>query len=414
MWLFILFLCLCKGKVSDELLNRNVTSDQILEKDENGNCFIPPFCNLDISKCNIPRVNVNDLSYKQFHEEYYIPQKPVIIQLCPDASNGCNLSQIIDNSTGIFEWHKIIERVRPKNEYEYLVKLEKNGTPKDRANTIDIHPLKDRDPATYKEIIDHILPLSVLDEIDMYNDLNGFLKTSDNPIMANKWVIFGTAGGGAHFHFDYYLSEFWNMAVSGRKYWVITEPYDTLAVWNNSNDDIKDVMNLSINDFFKDIYLSGYLEKEFRRINNGDYYYECIQNPGDIFYAPAIYYHATVNLEQTLSVSRNMITKRNYATTFNFITQLISLRSRNSDNELVGLYQTMDLCAALYHYDEDLFRNSACWTKDFLARLNSFNDEIANKTYQTDYFKYHKKYHSKLYIDSCNYAREHSQFSSFR
>ncbi len=109
-----------------------------------------------------------------------------------------------------------------------------------------------------------------------------------------------------------------------------------------------------------------------------------------------------------------MITRKNYGTCFNFMTEMISLQSRNSDGELVGLYQTMDLCAALYHHDPDLFQNSACWTQDFLARLNSFNGDVVNKSYQTDYFKYHDKYHSQLYIDSCNYAKEHPQFSSFR
>ena len=143
---------------------------------------------------------------------------------------------------------------------------------------------------------------------------------------ANKWVIFGTAGGGANYHFDYYLSSFWNMVITGSKYWVITEPYDTLAIFNNSDDKLKEVMNLSINDFFKNYYLNGFMDKEFERINKEKNdgkthkYYECIQNPGDILYAPPIYYHSTVNLEETLSVSRNMITKRNYQQSFNFIT----------------------------------------------------------------------------------------------
>merc|ERR1712190_375495 len=108
------------------------------------------------------------------------------------------------------------------------------------------------------------------------------------------------------------------MAVQGRKYWILTEPFDTLSIWNHSDAAIKAVMNLSINHFFADIVLNGFLDQEFERINgdNSDdehFYFHCVQMPGDILYAPPIYYHATVNLERTLSVSRNMITERDYA-----------------------------------------------------------------------------------------------------
>ena len=408
------------------LLERNVTSDQLLKTDNNGDCYFPPFCKLDVTQCNIPRIPYDALTFDIFNSEYYIPQKPVIIELCPSSSSPdtpCDLSRIIQNDSGVFQWDTIISMVRSHPEYEYLLDLESHGTPRDRANTIDIHPLKDKEPLTYKPIIDGISPPLILEELDIFNDLVGYLSTADSPSMTNKWVIFGTAGGGAQFHFDYYLSSFWNLVVSGSKYWVLTEPYHTLSVWNHSDEAIQKVMKLSINEFFNDIVLSGFLEREFKRVNNGgdgdgdtDGLYRCIQRKGDILYAPPIYYHSTVNLQaRTLSVSRNMITKRDYAQSFNFLTQMISLRAQSTEGELVGLYQAMDLCAALYHYDEGMFRNSACWTNDFLQRLNSFIDEVSpNRTSVTDRFKFHDKYLSEQYISSCNYAREHAQFSSFR
>merc|ERR1712025_1346941 len=92
-----------------------------------------------------------------------------------------------------------------------------------------------------------------------------------------------------------------------------------------------------------------------------------------------------------------------YAQSFNFLTQMISLKAKNTDGELVGLYQAMDLCSALYHYDEGMFRNSACWTTEFLQRLNSFiGDVTPNQTSVPDRFRYHKKYVSERYISSCN------------
>lgn len=405
----------CNAVIDGKLLNRSVSSAQILQKDDNNNCYFPPLCRLNISKCNIPKIALNDLSFDDFYNEYFVPKRPVMIQLCPNPSSKCDLSQIIDNSTNLFEWHKILSIIYSKQEYEDLIHLELNGTPKDRANTIDIHPLKDRQPKKYKDIIDRIHPPSMFEKIDIFNDLNGFLTTSDNAMMSNKWIIIGTAGGGAKYHFDYFLSSFWNMVVEGSKYWILTEPFDTLKIWNHSDERIKEAMNLSINEFFDKIVLSGFLKKEFERIGEGKTYFECIQNVGDIVYAPPIYYHSTVNLERTLSVSRNMITREESMQSFNFMTRDISLRSRDGENKLVGLYQTMDLCCALYKFDASLFQNSPCWNRDFLDRLNNFNDVIhGDKKYVTDYFKYHEKYHSKLYIDMCNYAKEHAQMSSFR
>lgn len=415
---FIFIFC-CHGLILDHLLTRNVSSNQIMDKDDDGNCYFPPFCHLNTSKCNIPRIDINDLSMDTFYKNYYIPKKPVIIQLCPDPSNHCNLSQIIDNSSHLFKWNRIVSLLRSEQDYKFLLDLEMNGTPKDRANTIDIHPLKDKERKLYKQIIDGITPPNIFSQMDMFNELNAFLSTSDGPMMSNKWIIFGTAGGGARFHFDYYLTSFWNMIVEGAKYWILTEPFDTLSIWNHSDDAIKGVMNLSINDFFADIVLNGFLEQEFERISNSNskdknFYFECRQMPGDILYAPPIYYHATVNLERTLSVSRNMITERDYAQSFNFLTRMISLKSRASDNSLVGIYQSMELCAALYHFDANLFHQSSCWTKEFLDNLNHFNDEVLVRKYIPDWFKFHEKYHSEMYIKMLNWAREHPQMQSFR
>ena len=89
----------------------------------------------------------------------------------------------------------------------------------------------------------------MLERIDIFNDIASFIgKNGDDPQMGNKWVIFGTAGGGARFHFDYFLSSFWNFALQGSKFWVLVPPYDALSIWQNENTDaeIQKVMALTV------------------------------------------------------------------------------------------------------------------------------------------------------------------------
>merc|ERR1712039_774554 len=102
---------------------------------------------------------------------------------------------------------------------------EENGSPKSRSETCDIHPLNDRNKSTYARIIEsiHGIP-SILEQLDIFNDLIGFLSSSDGPLLGNKWIVFGNTGSGAAFHHDYYSTSFWNLVVEGSKFWVLMPP----------------------------------------------------------------------------------------------------------------------------------------------------------------------------------------------
>ena len=67
------------SEIANHLLHRNVSSDQILKSDPDGNCYIPPFCNLDTNVCNVARLTNKNQTLDKFLSEYDIPQKPDIV-----------------------------------------------------------------------------------------------------------------------------------------------------------------------------------------------------------------------------------------------------------------------------------------------------------------------------------------------
>ena len=63
---FLCHLINCIDCIIDaKLLNRSISSWQLLEIDENDNCYFPPYCDLDIDKCNIDKISGVDSNWQQ-------------------------------------------------------------------------------------------------------------------------------------------------------------------------------------------------------------------------------------------------------------------------------------------------------------------------------------------------------------
>ena len=397
-------------------LNRNVSSNHILDRYENGECVFPGCCDIPINECNIDRVPLSTLSHDDFITNYVQKEKPVLIQLCddPNGSNDCDLSFVLDNSTGIWEWNQMISAVRPLDYLNIYRPMEQHGTPKDRAETCDIHPLNDRDTRTYRQIIDSIHGIPrILEDLDFFNDLIGYLQTADGPLLGNKWIVFGNTGSGAQFHFDYYWTSFWNLVVEGSKYWLLVDPEVVETYLLPKEEDLHRVITMPLWQFWIQIYpfIDHVIAAQKGSGDDGDGpsisppYYQCMQRKGEIMYAPSKMYHSTVNLNASLSISRNMITPFNYRKVFEFITSLQSMHSIDTDSRaVIGVHHAMNLCAALYHYNSAMWKNTHCATKVFLQRLNSFDWVRESQTVTN----------AEVYIEACNFAKEHAQFSAFR
>ena len=108
---------------------------------------------------------------------------------------------------------------------------------------------------TYRPIIDSIRNIpDILEDLDFFNDLIGYLQTADGPLLGNKWIVFGTTGSGAQFHFDYYWTSFWNLVVEGSKYWLLidSETVETYVLPNEQ--DLHRVVTMPLWQFWIQIY----------------------------------------------------------------------------------------------------------------------------------------------------------------
>ena len=53
-----------------ENLEKSVSSSDILNRYENGQCIYPGFCNINVDKCNIPKIPLSSITYDSFIENY--------------------------------------------------------------------------------------------------------------------------------------------------------------------------------------------------------------------------------------------------------------------------------------------------------------------------------------------------------
>eukprot|EP01083_Nonionella_stella_P113206 333591_1 len=391
----------------DALPQHNISPQQVLQKDANDQCYFPPYCNLDTTRCNIPKVFIQDMTFERFYNDYYIPKKPVIIQFCNKSSSTCDLSSVVDMDATrqFFEWRNIASIILDEDAFEDLLEVQQNGTMIARSAVTSIEELDQRDEYT-SPIYNRIHQPKFFEQVDIFNDLIGYLSTSDaHTIWPNKWVIFGVAGGGATFHIDYYFTSFWNMVISGSKYWIVMEPTAVIGVWNDSDRQINEAQDMQSFEFFDQMYVNGFLDKEYERMNKEDSLYtlyQCSQEKGDMMYLPPIYYHVTANLEQTLSVSQNLITKEEYVATFELLTDVRANRHKRLDDwSDYKMHDGMLLCVALSHYDAGLFENSPCVTNKFLNNLDKgFHDKDETN--------------SQAYTEAYRFAEDHAQYSDFR
>ena len=124
-----------------------------------------------------------------------------------------------------------------------------------------IEELQKRSRGRKKEIYDSIDRPLFFERFDIFNDLIGYLSSCDShTLMSNNWIIFGLAGAGATFHYDYFFTLFWNAVIEGSKYWLLIPPDHVLNIWNDSNKDIRQIQKLSNYEFFDQIYLNGFLD----------------------------------------------------------------------------------------------------------------------------------------------------------
>jgi histone arginine demethylase JMJD6 len=113
-----------------------------------------------------------------------------------------------------------------------------------------------------------------------------------------KWFCIGPERSGTTVHKDPLGTSAWNAVTSGRKRWVLFEPevQDKIATGRSVRN--KGEGSEAIDYFY---FLLDRVKREYKDVQ----VYECIQEPGDIIYVPAGWWHGVVNLEDSVAMTQN-------------------------------------------------------------------------------------------------------------
>ena len=394
--LAIVAIALASGRpIQPHLLERRVDSRRrkLTDADENGDCYYPPFCRLDITRCNIDKIPLHEMTASRYLNDYYYPRKPVIVELYNQTTDHCAFEHILDNSTQIFNLKNIAQTVLDGRTLIKLRFQEKMANVLARQSMTAHEEVDPRYSAFYKSLYSAFRRPSFVTEFDVYNDLLGFLSSSDaHSLLSNRWLIFGAISGGATFHADVYGVALMNALIEGAKFWVLTEPEDTLRVFDGSVEAVRRAQFLSNFEWFNDIFVDGWLDAQYqKKVAEGRTHFHCLQTPGDVLIAPELFYHITVNVEHSWAVAQGLMTKDGFQ---NYTAPLFGsseesphkLLDRGRDDHFT-LRDGMQLCVAMFWFDAQLWETSVCNDPKYRAQLAGTKYEEALR---------HAKHHARF------------------
>ncbi|KJH41276.1 JmjC domain protein [Dictyocaulus viviparus] len=114
----------------------------------------------------------------------------------------------------------------------------------------------------------------------------------DNPLRGDyRFVYFGVKNSWTEFHSDVMSSHSWSANICGRKLWYLVPPGNENFFLKNGNV-VKDIR--SEKDLWRDANVAV-----------------IVQNPGEIVFVPANWYHQVHNLDDAISINHNLINASN-------------------------------------------------------------------------------------------------------
>jgi histone arginine demethylase JMJD6 len=106
-----------------------------------------------------------------------------------------------------------------------------------------------------------------------------------------RWVLIGTTGSGGGLHIDPLGTSAWNALFYGKKLWILFPPGTPLSE-NDNNQGEK------------------WLKYEYPKIKHHKHI-KLVQNPGEIIFVPAGWWHTAINVGVTFAVTQNYLHPHN-------------------------------------------------------------------------------------------------------
>jgi hypothetical protein len=127
----------------------------------------------------------------------------------------------------------------------------------------------------------------------------------------HRWLIAGPRRSGSAFHKDPNASSAWNALVRGRKAWVFYPPGSTppgVVVGGEFGSDV--ATPASVMEWYVDFFAQ---HRRRLRAGGADAPLCGVQEPGDVVFVPAGWWHQVLNLEDSVAVTHNFVSPRNLA-----------------------------------------------------------------------------------------------------
>ncbi|KAI5968275.1 hypothetical protein CANMA_002491 [Candida margitis] len=131
----------------------------------------------------------------------------------------------------------------------------------------------------------------------------------------HAWLIMGSARSGSTFHKDPNSTSAWNVAIQGRKLWVMLPP--NIQPPGVSTDDEESEVTSPVG--IAEWVISGFYNDVFR-VNNGDAAAAQvgITFPGECMYVPAGWWHLVINIDDSIAITQNFVPQSKLPHVLNF------------------------------------------------------------------------------------------------
>eukprot|EP01102_Stenamoeba_stenopodia_P002978 TRINITY_DN12912_c0_g1_i1.p1 TRINITY_DN12912_c0_g1~~TRINITY_DN12912_c0_g1_i1.p1 ORF type:complete len:515 (+),score=96.13 TRINITY_DN12912_c0_g1_i1:325-1869(+) len=243
---------------------------------------------------SVDRIPYEQLSFKDFFDNYALKKKPVIITGYQD--------RVLKT-----QWNREYFYNKCKNETVSLQYFDPKSTAWANLRDGRDMPLGDwldlpKDKINNTMVFDWPLPANCPDTMDDFTMpkyfADDYIQHTQFSGLKNSWpsLFIAHAGTRSGLHIDAYGSNFWMLMIEGHKQWRFFDPSESPLLYPN----------FASNNFYPDVYFPDYAKYPLLALTSA---YDCVLEPGDLLFVPAGTPHQVRNLDDTIAISGNYIDK---------------------------------------------------------------------------------------------------------
>ncbi|EGW34213.1 uncharacterized protein SPAPADRAFT_134196 [Spathaspora passalidarum NRRL Y-27907] len=127
----------------------------------------------------------------------------------------------------------------------------------------------------------------------------------------HAWLIMGSARSGSTFHKDPNYTCAWNVAITGRKLWIMLPPHITPPGVSTDDEESEVTSPVGIAEWV----LSGFFNDSLKIA-------ECVIGvtfPGECMYVPSGWWHSVINIDDSIAITQNFVPISKLANALDFL-----------------------------------------------------------------------------------------------